>query len=136
MAASYSNIGVVTSRKGDLENALLQLQRALEIQTRVFGSEHPDVAASCNNIGAVYEQKGDLENALLQQQKAREVFLAVYGQEPQTWPPRTSIGATYLRQGEEAQGFENLTKANDIDLKMLGPDHPDTKQLASFLGKQ
>jgi len=59
----------VYSRKGDLENALLQLQRALEIQTRVFGSEHPDVAASCNNIGDVYEQKGDLENALLQQQK-------------------------------------------------------------------
>ena len=39
---SYSNIGVVYGKKGDLENALLQHQRALEIRTRVFGSEHLD----------------------------------------------------------------------------------------------
>ena len=72
MADSYNNIGEVYRRKGDLENALLQHQRALEIRTRVFGSEHPDVATSCNNIGAVYLEKGDLENALLQFQRALE----------------------------------------------------------------
>ena len=42
----------------------------------------------------------------------------------------------YLKQGEETQGLEYLTKAYDIELKMLGSDHPNTKQLASFLGKQ
>jgi len=50
--------------------ALLQHQKALDIRTRVNGSEHPDVATSYNNIGNAYMKKGDLENALLQYQKA------------------------------------------------------------------
>ena len=53
MASSFINIGAVYAGKGDLENALCQFQKALEIQTRVFGSDHLDVAASYNNIGAV-----------------------------------------------------------------------------------
>ena len=87
MADSYNNIGVVYRKKGDLENALLQYQRALEIRTRVFGSEHPDVAGSHLNIGAVYNSQGRYEEALVQYQQALEVFLAVYGQEHQcSWP--------------------------------------------------
>ena len=53
MADSFNNIGVVYKKKGDLENALVQHQKALEIRTRVFGFEHPDVAASYINIGSV-----------------------------------------------------------------------------------
>jgi tetratricopeptide (TPR) repeat protein len=65
--------------KGDFENALVQFQKALEIRTRVFGSDHPNVAASFNNIGAVYEKKGDLENALVQHQKALKIRTRVFG---------------------------------------------------------
>ena len=81
MAASYSNIGVVYQEKGDLENALLQHQRALEIRTRVFGSEHPFVGKSRHGIGIVLYRMGKHEEALVQYQKALEVFLAVHGQE-------------------------------------------------------
>ncbi len=58
MAKSFLNIGAVYAGKGDLENALVQYQKALKIQTRVFGSDHPDVAASYNNIGEVYRKQG------------------------------------------------------------------------------
>ena len=44
-----------------------------------------------------------------------------------------NIAATYLKQGKRAQGIEMLTKAYDINLKVLGPDHPSTKKLKSFL---
>jgi tetratricopeptide (TPR) repeat protein len=44
VATSFNNIGAVYEKKGDLENALVQHQKALEIRTRVFGSDHPDVA--------------------------------------------------------------------------------------------
>ena len=66
-------------KEGDLENALVQHQTALEIRTRVFGSDHPDVAASFINIGAVYAGKGDLENALVQYQKGLEIQTRVFG---------------------------------------------------------
>ena len=64
MAASYDNIGLVYSEKGDLETALLQHQRALEIRTRVFGSEHLDVAVSCRNIASVYLKQGKRAQAI------------------------------------------------------------------------
>jgi hypothetical protein len=34
----------VYEKKGDLENALVQHQKALKIRTRVFGSDHLDVS--------------------------------------------------------------------------------------------
>jgi len=40
VAASYNNIGVVYRKKGDLENALLQYQKALEVYLAVHGQEH------------------------------------------------------------------------------------------------
>ena len=84
----------------------------------------------------MYLQKGDLENALLQFKKALEVFLAVYGQEHKDVAiSYQNIAATYLKQGKQAQGIEMLTKAYDINLKVMGPDHPSTRQLKSFLGK-
>ena len=58
MAALYDNIGSVYSKKGDLETALLQHQRALEVFLAVYGQEHPSVAASCSNIGVVYDRQG------------------------------------------------------------------------------
>ena len=89
VANTYNNIGIVYRNKGDLENALLQHQRALEIRTRVYGQEHPDVATSCNNIGIVYKEKGDLENALLQYQRALEIRTRVFGSEHRLWPQAT-----------------------------------------------
>ena len=91
MTTSCSNIGLVYWKQGDLENALLQHQRALEIQTRVFGDNHPDVATSFSNIGVVYEEKGDLENALLQHQRTLEIRTRVFGQEHRSWPTPSVI---------------------------------------------
>ena len=54
MAASYNNIGMVYDSQGKYEEALEVYQKALEIRTRVFGSDHPDVANSYLGIGNVY----------------------------------------------------------------------------------
>ena len=100
MATSYNNMGVVYRKKGDLENALLQFQRALEIRTRVFGSEHPDVAKSRHGIGNVLSSMGKHEEALVQYQKALEVFLTVYGQEhPLVADAKENIGLVYEETG-------------------------------------
>ena len=48
------------------DNALVQLQKGLEIHLRVLGSEHPHVAVSYKNIGNVYSAQGKHDEALLQ----------------------------------------------------------------------
>jgi hypothetical protein len=53
----------VYRRMGDPENALFLLQKALEIRTRVVGSEHTRVAASKLNIGLVFKAMGKMSEA-------------------------------------------------------------------------
>jgi tetratricopeptide (TPR) repeat protein len=64
-AATESNIGNVLSEQGDYENALVHLNRALEIDLKTVGPCHESVAATEDNIGCVLQSKGDYENALL-----------------------------------------------------------------------
>ena len=72
VASSFINIGAVYAGKGDLENALCQFQKALEIQTRVFGSDHPDVADSKENIGLVFQK-------MTKKSEARQMFTEAAG---------------------------------------------------------
>jgi len=55
------------------EEALGQHEKALEIRTRVFGSEHPDVAISYKNIGIVYHHQGNVVEATEMYTKALAV---------------------------------------------------------------
>ena len=89
VANTYNNIGIVYRNKGDLENALLQHQRALEIRTRVYGQEHLDVAASYNNIVEVYRQQGRYEEALDYYHRSLDIKVRVLGPEHRTWPTHT-----------------------------------------------
>ena len=75
MALSFNNIGTVYAGKGDHENALVQHQKALEIRTRVFGSEHPDVAVSYQNLAAVYHTQGNHVQTKEMATKAHHIFL-------------------------------------------------------------
>ena len=53
--------------------------KALEIELKVLGPEHPDVAASYNNLGTVYTEQGKQEEALGAHSKALEIRLKVFG---------------------------------------------------------
>ena len=87
-------------------------------------------------MGRVFGTQGRYEEALVQFQKALEVFLAVYGHEHSLVASLyQNIAAVYEKQGKQAQAIEMATKAYDINLKVLGPSHPSTQQLKSFVGK-
>jgi tetratricopeptide (TPR) repeat protein len=85
VATSINNLGTVYAGKGDLENALVQFQKALEIRTRVFGSDHPDVANSYQNLAAVYQSQGNHVQTKEMATKAYHIFLKKLGPDhPQT----------------------------------------------------
>ena len=72
MATSFDKIGLVYQKKGDIENELVQHQKALEIRTRVFGSDHPEVANSKENIGLVFQK-------MTKKSEARQMFTEAAG---------------------------------------------------------
>jgi len=72
----------VYEKKGDLENALVQHQKALEIRTRVFGSDHLDVAKSYNNISNVDNRQVKYEESLEYYQKHLDITVRLVGRRP------------------------------------------------------
>jgi hypothetical protein len=43
-----------------------------------------------------------------------------------------NVAAVYRDQGNQLQAKEMANKAYNINLNVLGPDHPRTKQIESF----
>jgi tetratricopeptide (TPR) repeat protein len=64
VATSYFGIGNVYDSQGQYEQALQYYQKGFEINIKVSGQDHPDVAKSYLGIGNVYASQGQYEQAL------------------------------------------------------------------------
>ena len=53
VAKSYNHIGKIYLRKGDLDAALKEYQKAQSIRIMVLGRDHIETAETYNNIGLV-----------------------------------------------------------------------------------
>jgi len=59
---------------GDLAGARAAFERALAIDERVFGPDHPNVAIRVNNLGSVLRELGDLAGARAAGERALRIF--------------------------------------------------------------
>ena len=74
------NIGNVLSAQGDYENALLHLQKALEINVKCLGPSHVSVADTKYNIAGLYRKQGNQVQARELFRQAGSVYSKVYGE--------------------------------------------------------
>jgi len=79
VAASYTNIGNVYRKQGQYERALEYYQKALDIDIKVSGQDHPDVAVSYHNLAAVYQSQGNHVQTKEMATKAYHIFLKKLG---------------------------------------------------------
>ena len=93
-----NELAIVLLSKGDLDGALKYSQRALSIDEKVYGPEHPTVAIRANNIGQILQDKGDLDGALQYTQRALTIFMNSYGPDN----PSTKIVAGNLERMKQA----------------------------------
>ena len=57
------------------------MRKALEIQLKLYGKEHGDVARSYNNLGTLYQDQGRMDQAEEYLRKALGIKLRMYGEE-------------------------------------------------------
>ena len=79
MASTYNNIGLVHHNKGEYDKALEHYKKALAIDLKQLGPEHPYVAGSYYNMAYVYEAKKDLAKAKEYWEKAYAIRLKKLG---------------------------------------------------------
>jgi tetratricopeptide (TPR) repeat protein len=102
-----SNIGLIYSAKGYLDNALKYHTEALKIDREVGYREGE--ANDLGNIGLIYKAKGYLDNALKYHQEALKIFnIATPQLAIQTL---INIATIYFEKEFSEKGFEYLAKA-------------------------
>ena len=91
---------MVLRNRGDRDEALEDLQRALEIREEVLGPDHPRIATTLNALGAVHRSRNDRDAALAVQTRALEIRRAALGADH----PETGVAANDLGLLEQARG--------------------------------
>ncbi len=99
-------------------------ERALQIDRRVLGDDHPRIAMRLNNLAIVAQNLGDLKLAEIQFRDAIHRYEKAYGdQHPETGSARGNYGLLLQREGRLAEAEPLLRSALDIQLKLYGPDN-------------
>ena len=97
---------------GDLRGARPYHERALAINEKVHGAEHPDTAGSLNNLGFLLQSQGDLAGARPCYERALAILERVLGAEhPDTATSLNNLGALLRSQGNLAGARPHYKRA-------------------------
>jgi serine/threonine protein kinase/Tfp pilus assembly protein PilF len=99
-------------------------ERALEIDRRVLGDDHPRVSMRLNNLAIVAQNMGDLKLAETLFRDAIRRHERAYGDlHPETGAARSNFGLLLQREGRLTEAEPLLRSALDVVLKLYGPDN-------------
>ena len=133
--SAYNNLGLAYDSKGDYDKAIEYYQKALKINLKKPGPEHPDVARNYNNMGEAYREKGDYDKAIEYYQKSLKINLKKLEPEhPDVAFNYNNLGLAYDSKGDYDKAIEYYKKSLEINLKKLGPEHPSVARGYNNLG--
>ncbi|NLL53751.1 MAG: tetratricopeptide repeat protein, partial [Clostridiales bacterium] len=109
------------------KEALVWYQKALAINIKTLGPEHPDTATSYNNIARIYDSQGKYEEALVWYQKALAIYEKTLGLDhPNTATTYNNIAVIYSDQGKHEEALKWHKKALAIHERVLPYNKLDT----------
>jgi eukaryotic-like serine/threonine-protein kinase len=135
-AVVHSNIGATRRERGDLDGAIVHIERGLEEYRRLPGDLRWEMGAALGNLAGVLMLKGDYDRA---EQLAREslaVFRNTVG-EAHLYPPRSIaiLAEIYYRRGDYRRATEEIERAIAIQQRVLDESHIDFARTWVVLGK-
>ena len=124
---SLNKLARLLQDQGDLAGARPLFERALAINEKALGPEHPDTAANLNNLARLLRAQGDLAGARPLFERALAISEKVLGPEhPETAISLNNLALLLRPQGDHAGARPLFDRALAIRERALGPDHPDT----------
>jgi pentatricopeptide repeat protein len=105
------------SEKGDVK-ALDYFLKTLDIQLKIFGSEHPSIESTYNSIAAIYTNNGRFDSALEYYHKALIIQIKYFGENhPFVLNTYKNIAWAYSDNGELENALEFQIKILNLELK-------------------
>ena len=134
MADTYWGLGLYS-------RAQALIERALEIQRRVLGPEHPDTLRSMRILASVLEDEGHHEEAEKMKRQTLEIDRRVLGPDnDETLRCLSSLTTTLRGKGDYAEAEKLDREAFEAQRRVLGPENRYTllsmSNLAADLTKQ
>ena len=100
---------------------------AVDIQTNIFGAEHPDTLTSMDNLALTYWRLGRIEEAVDLQEEVLEKRRQILGVEhADTLTSMNNLSITYRDQGKTAEAVDLQEEVLEKRRQILGVEHPDT----------
>ena len=116
----YENLGDAYVGLGDYANARDVLERAVAIEERAYGRDHPTVALTLTTLGCAYVDSGDHAKAREVMVRALAIFEREFGRDSTfVATTLTNLGIAYGYLGDQAKKRDMLERANH-DLSRLG----------------
>ncbi|MEU9478570.1 tetratricopeptide repeat protein, partial [Streptomyces sp. NPDC048191] len=113
--------------RGQAQEALPLVERALRITESALGPEHPSTAVRLGNLARTYSDLGRPAEALPLEERALQIAERVLGPEhPDTAIRLGNLATTYSDLGRHAEALPLEERALQIAERVLGPEHPDT----------
>jgi tetratricopeptide (TPR) repeat protein len=111
--------------KGKLRAAASALERALKLDRKQVGLDHPKYATHRANLAAVQEELGDLSAAREGYEHAMRVYETVLGRlgHPNLIDTYANLGSLLVAAGEFGAAKEHLCKALGLNEQLRGAGH-------------
>jgi tetratricopeptide (TPR) repeat protein len=107
-ARLLNRTGVALEGRASYSDAIPLLQRALAINEKVLGPDHPDTAEILNNLAGLYESQGNYPAALPLLQRALSIYEKVLGPDH---PTTAIVRGNYTSLQERTTAPPNAQKS-------------------------
>ncbi|MGE0816300.1 MAG: tetratricopeptide repeat protein [Vicinamibacterales bacterium] len=112
---------------GDMARAEEESRRALEMNRRARGSQHPEVGQALINLGAIASSRQEHAEAERYLREALAIIDAWFGREhPQTASAQTSLAQVLAQMARYDDAQALLDQAVTTQQRVFGPLHPKT----------
>ena len=125
-SAPYNNMACSYYNLGQTEKAISYFEKAIEIDFRVYGEGHVNLATTYNNLGIINDNNNRFEDALEFYRKALDIYIKNYGENNlNVANTYNNIGMSYFNQMKYDEALVYLNKALTIQESILDTIHKD-----------
>lgn len=131
LASSLNGLGAIRRSQGRSEASVALHRRALEIQERRLGADHPRLAETLSLLARAVSD--DLEREALRERALEIHRSALDADDPLLATSLMEVGRARRRLGRAAEAETAYREALDIQRRSLGANHPEVAKNMVFL---